>query len=364
MISGDFVKIDACQGRKNKMSTKVSVVVPVYNVEKYLNRCVKSIQNQTLKEIEIILVNDGSTDHSGAMCDEFATLDERIQVIHKENGGLTSAWKAGVERAQSDFVGFVDSDDWIDLDMFEKLYEKAVETNADLTICGLVYEFEDGVTKSKTESSKLVGKLYERKEIESKIFPTLLSDGSFFGRTIQPARVTKLYKRQIILDNIKYCSDRVSIGEDLQLTFPVLCDAKRVLMIENYFPYHYWINANSMTGKHDENYVGKIAETMNQLLNISVQKNVFDFSTQIINDFLCLTILGIKNEIMRNYKAGFSKVIKNLKKIFNMPEVREAIETYDMPKLSMAEKIYIQLIKYRLYRICFLITFLFFKIKG
>jgi hypothetical protein len=111
----------------------------------------------------------------------------------------------------------------------------------------LVYEFEDGLTNTKTESSKLVGKVYERTDIETEIYPYLLSDGSFFGRAIQPARVTKLYKRQIILDNVKYCSNSVSIGEDLQLTFPVLCDAKRVCMIEDYYPYHYWINQKYMT---------------------------------------------------------------------------------------------------------------------
>lgn len=345
------------------MNAKVSVIVPVYNVEMYLKRCVTSIQNQTLKEIEIILVDDGATDSSGFLCDQFAKEDERIVVIHKENGGLTSAWKAGVDLASSFFVGFVDSDDWIDATMFETLYQKAVETDADMTICGLTYEFEDGVTKSKTESSKLIGKLYEREDMVKEIFPTLLNDGSFFGRTIQPARVTKLYKRQMIVDNQKHCSDKVSIGEDLQITFPVLLDAKKVYMIENYFPYHYWINESSMTGKHDANYVGKIAETMNQLLNISVQKNVYDFSTQIINDFLCLTILGIKNEIMKNYKAGVHTVIKNLKKIFQMPEVREALETYDMPKLSKAEKLYIKMIKYKLYRCCFLLTFVFFKLR-
>lgn len=346
------------------MSTKVSIIVPVYNVEKYLKRCIASIQKQTIAELEIILVDDGATDASGEMCDEFAKSDSRIQVIHKENGGLTSAWKVGVLQATGKFVGFVDSDDWIDADMFETLYSKAEETDADLTICGLVYEFEDGVTQTKTESSKLLGKVYERIDIETQIYPSLLSDGSFFGRTIQPARVTKLYKRQILMDNMKYCSDLVSIGEDLQITFPVLCDANKVCMIDNYYPYHYWINEKSMTGKHDENYVGKIAETMNQLLNISVQKNVYDFSTQITNDFLCLTILGIKNEIMKNYKAGFLTVIRNLKRIFNMPEVREAIEVYEMPRLSMAEKIYIKLIRYRLYRSCFLITFVFFKFRG
>lgn len=342
----------------------VSIIVPVYNVEGYLKRCVNSILKQTKKDIEIILVDDGSTDSSGKLCDEFAVLDDRIIVIHKENGGLTSAWKAGVQVSSGEFLGFVDSDDWIDEDMFETLYESAKKYAADLTICGLVYEFEDGKREIKKEASKLSGKVYDREAIKREIYPTLLSDGSFFGRTIQPARVTKLYKRKVVLDNLSFCRESVSIGEDLQLTFPVLCDAKTVCMLENYFPYHYWINDNSMTGRHDPNYIGKIAETMNQLLNINVQKQVYDFTTQIINDFLCLAILGIKSEILKNSKAGVRSVIKNLKKIFNMPELREALDSYNMPSLGIAERIYIKLIRYKMYRTCYLVTYVFFTVMG
>lgn len=342
----------------------VSIIVPVYNVEGYLKRCISSILKQTKRDIEIILVDDGSTDSSGRLCDEFAALDDRILVIHKENGGLTSAWKAGAAVSSGEFLGFVDSDDWIDEDMFETLYENAIKSDADLTICGLVYEFEDGKREIKTEASKLTGKVYDREAIEREIYPTLLSDGSFFGRTIQPARVTKLYRRKIVLDNLLFCKESVSIGEDLQLTFPVLCDAKTVCMLENYFPYHYWINDKSMTGRHDPNYIGKIAETMNQLLNINVQKQVYDFTTQIINDFLCLAILGIKSEILKNSKAGVRAVIKNLKKIFNMPELREALDSYNMPSLGIAERIYIKLIRYKMYRTCYFITYIFFTVSS
>ena len=114
----------------------VSVVVPVYNVEAYLDRCVESLVAQTLRDIEIILVDDGSTDNSPTLCDAWADKDARIRVVHKENGGLSDARNAGVEAAQADWIGFVDSDDWVELDMYETLYRHIVEDGSDIAVCG------------------------------------------------------------------------------------------------------------------------------------------------------------------------------------------------------------------------------------
>ena len=141
------------------------MIVPVYNVEAYIERCVDSIRKQTLADIEIVLVDDGSPDRSGEMCDAWALEDNRIKVVHKENGGLTSAWKAGVEAATADYVGFVDSDDWIDEDMFERLYASAEKYNSDMAICGLVYDYEDAGREKTTESSRLDREFYDRKAI-------------------------------------------------------------------------------------------------------------------------------------------------------------------------------------------------------
>lgn len=113
----------------------VSIVVPVYNVEAYLEFCVESLKKQTLKDIEIILVDDGSPDNSGAICDRLAETDDRIVVIHKENGGLSSARNAGIAVAKGGYIGFVDSDDWIEPDMYEHLYTLALKHNADIADC-------------------------------------------------------------------------------------------------------------------------------------------------------------------------------------------------------------------------------------
>lgn len=122
----------------------ISVIVPVYKAEPYLLRCVQSIQNQTYRNLEIILVDDGSPDRCGQMCDAYAAEDPRIRVIHKENGGLSSARNAGLDIMTGEFVGFVDSDDWIEPDMYQKLYDLTVRYDAKIAACGIQCDAPDG----------------------------------------------------------------------------------------------------------------------------------------------------------------------------------------------------------------------------
>jgi len=119
------------------------VIVPVYNVEKYLEKCLNSIVNQTYQNLEIILVDDGSPDGCGAICDKYAAQDQRIRVIHKENGGLSSARNAGLEIATGEYINFVDSDDWIEPDMYEYLLSGAQQAGADIVVCGMFEELPD-----------------------------------------------------------------------------------------------------------------------------------------------------------------------------------------------------------------------------
>lgn len=130
---------------KDNQPHLISVIVPVYNVEKYLRQCLDSIINQTYRNLEIILVDDGSTDSSGIICDEYAQIDARIKVIHKENGGLSSARNAGLDVCISggDYVAFVDSDDWLELDMYERLYETSKKYNADIVASKIYLEYKN-----------------------------------------------------------------------------------------------------------------------------------------------------------------------------------------------------------------------------
>lgn len=122
---------------------KISVIVPVYKVEPYLRKCLDSILGQTYRDLEIVLVDDGSPDNCGAICDEYAAGDERIKVIHKENGGLSSARNAALDIVTGDYIGFVDSDDWVELDMFEYLLSGIQRHHADIAVCGMTEVYPD-----------------------------------------------------------------------------------------------------------------------------------------------------------------------------------------------------------------------------
>ena len=125
------------------MQPLISVIVPIYNVEKYLDRCVGSIINQTYKNLEIILVDDGSPDNCPQMCDDYAKKDSRIKVVHKENGGLSDARNAGMKVATGEYVSFIDSDDYISLDFYETLLETIVDNDSDIVECSVVKFYED-----------------------------------------------------------------------------------------------------------------------------------------------------------------------------------------------------------------------------
>lgn len=333
----------------------LSVIVPVYNVEKYLDRCVQSLVNQTLKDMEIILVDDGSTDDSGSLCDDYARQYENIVVVHKENGGLTSAWMAGVKASKGDYLGFVDSDDWVDGDMYQIMYEKALEKQVDMVCCGLVKEFEDKTRTHTYLTDRLKKGYYEKEDIIQKIRPVFLCDGSFDSRAIPASRCMKLYRREIMEENMKYCNEQVSIGEDLVITFACFMDCESIYTFHDYYPYHYRINESSLTGKHDSNYIRKLITLREQLLYINEEKQSgYDYRQQILNDFLFLTLMCIKDEVYKNREESHGKVIKNVAKICESPQVQEALREYHMPKLMLSGKIFVFMMKHKLYALMFL----------
>ena len=138
------------------MQDKVSIIVPVYNTAAYLDKCVESIASQTYKNLEVLLIDDGATDGSGKLCDRWAEKDSRIRVIHKENGGLSDARNAGLERATGDYIAFVDSDDHITADMIEKLLRALLSADADMSICNCLQVYEDGTPLPEAEEGQII----------------------------------------------------------------------------------------------------------------------------------------------------------------------------------------------------------------
>ncbi|MCI6997386.1 MAG: glycosyltransferase [Eubacterium sp.] len=197
---------------------KVSVVVPVYKVEKYLPKCVESLLNQTLQDIEIILVDDGSPDKCGQLCDQYAQLDNRIRVVHKENGGLSDARNVGMKYATGEYLGFVDSDDYVTADMFQLLYENCVNNDAEISGCDLAYVYEN---KSDIISNS-----------DNKTY--VLTPDEFYCRMIDTdgfLRVgvwNKLYKRELFA-NIEFPKGK--LFEDIGTLYKVIFQAKKTVYI-------------------------------------------------------------------------------------------------------------------------------------
>ncbi|MGN1123076.1 MAG: glycosyltransferase family 2 protein [Eubacterium sp.] len=269
----------------------ISIIVPIYKVEKYIRQCVDSIISQTLKDIEIILVDDGSPDNCPSICDEYAGKDGRVRVVHKENGGLISARKAGLEASSGEYVCFVDGDDWIEPDMYEHISRSINETNADCVITQFYYEYPNNPTKSDYKLSK---KLYSRAEIEEEIFPTMLFDNQYYRFGIYPNCWTKTFKRELLEKHLMDTDDRIRMGEDIAFTYPCLMECQTIAFIDRAL-YHYRINPESMTKAYDPDLQNIIYLPYEALVKKSAQLNV-DLSGQLPYYLLYLVNFVIRNE--------------------------------------------------------------------
>lgn len=220
----------------------ISVIIPIYNAEPYLKQCIGSITDQTYEKLEIILVDDGSTDGSPALCDAYARTDARIKVIHKKNEGLVRARKTGVLQAGGEYITYVDADDWIDPDTYETVLGKMAGQDADLVLYGLAEEYGDRTVKK--ENLQAEG-FYEEDAIREKIYPQMLCDGTFFHFGILPNLVCKLAGRELLQKVQPMVSDEVEMGEDADCTYQMLLQAERIQIID-YAPYHYRKRQDSM----------------------------------------------------------------------------------------------------------------------
>ncbi len=223
------------------MKPYISIIVPIYNNEKYLERCVKSICGQTLRNIEVVLVDDGSVDGSGKICDELAGKDSRIKVIHKPNGGAGSARLAGTAIANAQWIGFVDSDDWIEDSMYERLYAAASDYRADVVIQGYVEEVGN---KCAAYRNNIRDDLYE--EDKKLIFiRNMICCRDFFCMGIQPYLVNKLFKRDLLWSHLQDMDPEIWVGEDAAIVFPVLMKAGRIAVTSDCC-YHYCLRGDSV----------------------------------------------------------------------------------------------------------------------
>jgi len=232
------------------MSCLVSIIVPVYKVEEYIDKCIKSILTQSLVDIEIIMVDDGSPDNCGDIADSYAKEDSRVKVVHKKNGGLSSARNAGIDVATGEYIGFVDSDDWIEPNMMETMYNAAKQEEADLVICNYrrIYDdrVEDNYLKLQDETIEL-NKIGINEYFSEYFFPYIHGHEAW----------NKIYKREIIENNkLKFEKNIDVFSEDMLFNLDVLCHVDKICSV-NLTLYNYLQRENSIMNLPRTNFINQ-----------------------------------------------------------------------------------------------------------
>lgn len=296
--------------------TKISIIVPVYNVEKYLGKCIDSILNQTYKNFELILVDDGSTDSSKTICEVYSKKDNRIKLFHKTNGGLSDARNYGINHSNGEYLLFIDSDDFIHNHYLEILYNTIEKNNADLVICKYksVYE-KDNVTFDIPD--KIDIQKYDRSQVYEKMF---LQDG------IDVSAVAKIYKKSIFIDNnIMFPKDM--LYEDMQIIDKVIENCSSIF-IADFDGYFYLQRSGSIMYSSMSEKRMSLIKKMDDLISLMKNKypdavdeaikryvycNFHILGRSILNDEFINESKQIRNNILKNKKSIYSKSIYSKK---------------------------------------------------
>ena len=323
---------------------KVSIVVPVYNIPgKLLRQCIESAIHQTLQEIEIVLVDDGSTDNSGLICDEYAEKDDRIKVIHKKNGGLAAARNNGYENSTGEWITFLDSDDWIDPHTCEDTYRLGKENKTDVVIFGTVQEFKH--YKKPFTYHYADGKIFEGaqcKEIQCEIL-------NFTGNIA--TAWAKLFNREFLVENkLEHNAALRQGSEGIEFNIRVFEKVQKSYFTDKVY-YHYIFNPNSISAKHDEKnhyFVIKCFEEIKRQIELS--QNREDLEKVFLNRFAYTVVAAaISSYFSPANPVSYKEKKAGYKKYVNETLVKETLRQLDYSKLDIQRRVIAILIKKQIY---------------
>lgn len=322
---------------------QISIIIPVYNVEKYLNRCIESVVGQSFKDIEIILVDDGSPDNSPQMCDDWAAKDCRIKVVHKQNGGLGFARNTGMQHATGEYIAFIDSDDYVDLNMYEILHEKAVSHNADIVYCGHKYGLKDGKTYENRSDFKEETIFKNREEIEN------LSISYFYpsnGNVKMMSVWHSIYKRDVIKTD--FYSEREVVSEDLHFQVSAILNSKKIVYIPDSL-YYYCYNGESLSNTFKFNKIFGYQKLMNLLLKIYPGKEHYVYK------FYFNYTLNFIRPLLGDKRITGKEKRKSLRELYSSPVWSEIKNGTDISIYSKHQKLYYFLMGKKLFCLYYLL---------
>jgi glycosyltransferase involved in cell wall biosynthesis len=286
------------------MKPEISIIVPIYNVEPYLRKCLNSILEQTFTNFELILVNDGSTDKSAFICDEYAVKDDRVKVIHKDYGGVSSARNVGIKLARGNYIGFVDSDDYIEKNMYKILYHACIDSKSDIAICKLGREVNSELTNN--DIGEFYIKEFNNQEALRELFKGILYRFSLCN---------KLFNKTMF-NNIRFPEGR--IHEDLSTTYKLFGNSNKSIYI-NYIGYIYIKQQNSiLTSTFSE-------KRLDALIGWDeIMTYMFNNYPQLANNFVSSFSYGC----IDNIYYILSQVVKKENKIKYLDQLKKHVRKY------------------------------------
>lgn len=264
----------------------VSVIIPVYNAENFLEKCLDSVLKQTYRKFEVVLVNDGSEDRSVAICEKFANRDNRIKLIHKQNEGLICARLTGIEAAKGELLAFVDADDWVEASFLACLVNMMESAEADIVIGGCIYE-DDG--KAVYETNKIASGIYEGKHLTKVVYPRMLHYQDFNQFGILPFVWNKLFRKKILEKCYDNIDTKIYDGEDVAVVFPYLLYSQKVVIIDECLN-HYRIHENSMTFSKGESYYENVSRLYLYLNGLFKKSGYYDIMLPQLNQYMRMMI--------------------------------------------------------------------------
>lgn len=321
---------------------QLSIIVPVYNGEKYLHQCIESILSQQYRDFELIIIDDGSTDSSLEICYEFAKKDSRILVHHKENGGLVAARKTGISLSSGQYIGFVDCDDYVDRNMYSDLMAATESYSPDIVSGGIIIDY---IERSKVEYNNFPKGFYSHEQVEKYIIPYMLISSGFVKYGILPGVVTKVFKRSVLEKALPCVDNSLTIGEDVAITAYSVMNADSVAIVDS-ASYHYIQYEDSMIRKFNPGQLAKINNLYSCLLKIENE----DYQRQVYL-YMCFLLFVAVADCIKKSGYDNKKIKTAINDILDSELAVTVLNKADISELSLKDKTKILLLKYKLIRL-------------
>lgn len=330
------------------MKNKVSIIVPVYNVENYIERCIDSLINQTLIEIEIILVDDGSTDDSGNICDRYETMDDRIKVIHKKNEGQGLSRNKGLDIATGKYVIFLDSDDYYELDTCESLFNKMESVNADM--CSFGYEIDS--PKGDIVRVPIIKEdVYENQRVSTEFVLHFFGDDPSDDNLRGFSSCMSCFKLDIIKEhNIYFPSEREILTEDTVFCLEYLKYARKVITVSKVY-YHYCQKEDSFSQGFRADRMEKTKKMVSILEGYAKGYNVLDLVNERLAMYVWVNLMAyLKQDVRRIGEKKYSEIYVDIHNIIYDEEIRSRLLVIKIRNLSYKQRILMLCVKIRYIR--------------